>query len=522
MAGTGERVRFAPRLLAGGALTALAARLRRRGRSAGAVIGHFERALGWIADQSIPGQGIRVTSADSRAYPEVTGYLIPTLLSWGERNRALRYARWLISIQHPSGAWLDPAGRAYTFDTGQVLKGLLAALPIMPEARDPIYRGCDWLLTQIEDSGRVHTPDASQLVLPHGRVVPDSIHLYAIEPLRRAAGELGRAEYREAVERVLHYYLSQRALTDFDTLSHFHAYVIEALIDLDCRDRAAEGMAEVERLQRRDGSVPAYRHVRWTCVPALAQYAVIWFRLGCHGPAERVFRRLCELQNRSGGFFGSHGRGHEYFPKLEVPWAVKYFLDALRWRILASFDASAASFPDRVGIEDGRYRFVEDEVRSAAPRDVLDAGCGKGRFIRLLQERNPGIRGIGLDLSDAMLAHLPPQAERIRGSLLQVPLPDGSVDLAFAVEALEHAVNVAAAIRELSRVVRRPGTLVIVDKDRSRRGALEIRDWERWFSPEEVTELLESNGFRVEVHDQLPYENSDGSDGLFLGWTARR
>jgi malonyl-CoA O-methyltransferase len=481
--------------------------------------------LGWIEANTVAGAGIRVTARDAPPYPEVTGYFIPTLLAWGEHERAFKYARWLVSIQQRDGSWLDPAGGApYTFDTGQILKGLLAVLPDMTEVREPLRRGCDWLLTQVEPSGGVVTPDASQWKLPGGGLVPDSIHLYAIEPLRRAAQVFCRADYAEAVERALAHYLARPELTGFDTLSHFHAYVIEALIDLGCRDRAAEGMAAIERLQRRDGSVAAYRDANWICSTGLAQYALIWYRLGKTAPAERAFERVCRLQNPSGGFFGGYGRGANYFPNREISWAVKYFLDALTWHIRTSFDDTAHVFPTTIRPEDGRYRVVEDAVRShpGAAIAVLDAGCGKGRFIRLLKERNPEILATGLDVSEAMLAHLPPEVAGVLGSLLNIPLPDASMDLVFCVEALEHAVNVPAAIHEMSRVLREHGTLVIVDKDEARRGVLEISAWEQWFVASEIEGLLIERGFRVTGHRNIPYEASDGQDGLFLGWLAKR
>src|SRR6267378_6391187 len=82
-------------------------------------------ALSWVEANSVKGAGIKVHAGDAPPYPEVSGYFIPTLLDWGERDRALAYARWLASIQNEDGSWSDAEGKAaYTFDTGQILKGL--------------------------------------------------------------------------------------------------------------------------------------------------------------------------------------------------------------------------------------------------------------------------------------------------------------------------------------------------------------------------------------------------------------
>ena len=125
--------------------------------------------------------------------------------------------------------WPGPDGGAsYTFDTGQILKGLMAIVDYLPECEEPIVRGCDWLLSQIQDSGRVVTPDKSQWVLPSNRLVPEAIHLYALEPLRAAGRKWTLKKYSGAVERAIAFYLGDQNLTRFNTLSHFHAYIIEA------------------------------------------------------------------------------------------------------------------------------------------------------------------------------------------------------------------------------------------------------------------------------------------------------
>ena len=65
------------------------------------------RALEWIHKNSIDGNGICVTSRIQKIYPEVTGYYIPTLLDWGEKDLALAYARHLLQIQKEDGSWYD-------------------------------------------------------------------------------------------------------------------------------------------------------------------------------------------------------------------------------------------------------------------------------------------------------------------------------------------------------------------------------------------------------------------------------
>ena len=120
---------------------------------------HFFKALDWIKANTVDGKGIAVTSKKQVVYPEVTGYYIPSLLQWGERDLALSYARHLCSIQKEDGSWYDSADKApYVFDSAQILKGLIAVRELLPEVDAHIVRGCDWILSNMQPDGRLVTP----------------------------------------------------------------------------------------------------------------------------------------------------------------------------------------------------------------------------------------------------------------------------------------------------------------------------------------------------------------------------
>ncbi|PKM82460.1 MAG: biotin synthase [Firmicutes bacterium HGW-Firmicutes-14] len=487
--------------------------------------GKFNLAINWIKANTVKGKGIKITSQrpNNELYPEVTGYFIPSLLNWGERDLALQNGRWLLSIQNPDGSWSDPTGEtSYTFDTGQILKGLLALAEDHPEFQEPIIHGCDWILAQIEENGRVTTPDASSWVLPNNRVVPEAIHLYSLQPLKEAGVRWGNNKYCEAVEKALAYYLKMEELTEFNTLSHFHAYIIEALIDLGCTELAEASMEIIAKYQNKRGAVPAYPDVKWVCSTGLFQYALIWYKLGNTDRADRAFKYACRLQNKTGGFYGSYGFGANYFPKEEISWAVKYFLDSFFWKVKSSFNNEVASFSESIDETDGRYQLIAKIVDREGLKKILDIGCGKGRYITKLKSRKPQIEAYGVDISEQMLKNLPEDIMGIQGSLLNMPFKDKSFDLGYCVEALEHAVNVPGAIREMCRLIKDAGTLIIIDKNKEKHGKLKLSDWEQWYSEGQILELLRNEGFKVEVYRNVPYDNKDGTDGLFLAWVAKK
>lgn len=471
------------------------------------------RALTWLRAHELPTGGIRVHSAHPNAYPEVTGYIIPTLLRYGERDMATRLARWLLCIQRGDGAYTDPdRGEPYTFDTGQVLRGLLAVADFVPGALEAARRAADYLLSQMVDGG------SGGFVPRYSGTIPESVHLYVLPPLFQAAEILRKPEYREAAERCLEYYCAHRDALQLSTLTHFLGYELEALIDLGRADMAIPILNALREQQAADGSVRAREGVEWVCIPGLAQLAVCWYKVGQWEPADRAMVWLEAHQQPSGGFLGSYGQGASYFPEVELSWAVKFYLDAHLLRVTSFFDRNAHIFPDFISRDDGRVQAILSVVR---PNDrVLEVGCGKGRFLKVIKEVYPDTECTGVDISSAMLACLPPDIRAIKGSLESIPCPDDHFDIVFSVEAIEHSPNPEVAVKEMVRVTRPGGWVIIIDKQRSYWGKLVCPPWERW------PEANELQGWLKRWCDQVSVEpvGYDGRppDGLMVAWKGRK
>lgn len=285
------------------------------------------RALDWIRMHELLGGGIRVHSGHPSAYAEVTGYIVPTLLNCNEPAMAARLVRWLLRVQMAAGSFREPdQGLAYVFDTGQALRGLLAARMIIPDALVAASRAGDYLLGQMVDFGRGGFGNRYQ------GEIPESIHLYVLPPLLQASAVLGRPDYQQAAENCLEYYLQRTDSLAPDTLTHYLAYELEALIELGRLETAREVLATLREAQDSDGAVRAMPQVEWVCTPGLAQLAVCWYKVGEYAAADKALMWLERHQRRSGGFLGSYGPGAAYHPDVEVSWAVKFFLDACRLR----------------------------------------------------------------------------------------------------------------------------------------------------------------------------------------------
>lgn len=487
----------------------------------------IDQAIEWVRRHTVPGEGIIIHSRKPVCYPEVTGYYIPTLLHIGERDRAMQFARWLVSVQQEDGSF-HGAGETsgYAFDTGQIVRGWVAALPHLPELERPLRRACDWLLATADPgTGRLCVPPAGRAwSLGTRGEVNEGIHLYSLGPIQECGRLLSEARYTQFVQRSRDYYLSNVDLTHFDrpnALSHFYAYIQEALVELDCHDEARRGMESISHFQQDNGAVPGYSNVTWVCSTGLAQLAKVWYALGDVARADKALEFLASLQNPSGGFFGSYGVSANYFPAAEISWAVKYTIDATQAQISNHFDTTAPIYKTEIPEEDGRVQATLRHFGDLNGKRVLDAGCGKGRYTRVLQRAFPRAEITALDISGEMLSHLPQGVRPVLGSLLQLPLADGTFDAVLCAEALEHAVNIEAAVGELARVLAPGGRLAIIDKNIEKVGTLKMPAWEKWFRADDLLECLRAQGLEASV-TPVSYEKKTHPDGLFLCWTATR
>lgn len=152
---------------------------------------------------------------------------------------------------------------------------------------------------------------------------------------------------------------------------------------------------------------------------------------------------------------------------------------------------------------------------------VLDVGCGKGRFARIVKERNPAASVVGLDLAEAMLRFVPREIAPCSASMTDLPFAKASFDAAYATESLEHAVNIEQAVAEMCRVVKPGGKIVIIDKNAEHWGRLKTPAWEKWFRREELEKQL-SRHCREVSSRLISYWEDVEPDGLFLAWLAKK
>lgn len=158
---------------------------------------------------------------------------------------------------------------------------------------------------------------------------------------------------------------------------------------------------------------------------------------------------------------------------------------------------------------------------------LLDLGCGGGWAARLLGKLAPGAQAIGVDVSPGMIA----KAEALsdwtsRARFERMPFEaltfnERKFDRVLAVEALDHAVDLAAAVRELFRVTKPGGTLdVLLERYRESPATESLGrglGFERaWLGEAEWCAALRAGGF--DLPEARRVFDTRGQDAPALHW----
>jgi ubiquinone/menaquinone biosynthesis C-methylase UbiE len=94
---------------------------------------------------------------------------------------------------------------------------------------------------------------------------------------------------------------------------------------------------------------------------------------------------------------------------------------------------------------------------------VLDVGAGSGEPARILAVQ--GMHVTCVDRDPELLERAHGDFEVVLGNATELPFEDGSFDVAFSRLAFQHFLRPALALREMRRVVRPGGLILITDTD---------------------------------------------------------
>jgi len=330
--------------------------------------------LGWILEAQRADGGIAafysLLMGFSESYPEVTGYLVPTLYDYAKLTgderaviAAERATRWLLSLQTPSGAF--PGGlhgapaQPSIFNTGQILQGLVRASEEtnQKEVLKAAVAAGDWLIQMQQADGSWSGPGSYQ----------ERSHTYysmVSWGLAELSEHVGDQRYGLAAERNLDWVLSRVRpsgwidginLKGHPNYLHFIAYVLQGALEcaiLRRRDDAIHIIAnsawtllrkfEVNKFLAGAFEADFRSGYRSTCLTGNAQMSCVWLRLyqvtgdlRYFNAALKMNELLKELVPTSGrpgiagGVSGSYPVWGRYQPLRYISWGCKFLADAL-------------------------------------------------------------------------------------------------------------------------------------------------------------------------------------------------
>jgi SAM-dependent methyltransferase len=113
-----------------------------------------------------------------------------------------------------------------------------------------------------------------------------------------------------------------------------------------------------------------------------------------------------------------------------------------------------------------RASIILKEVEKEKPKVVLDAGCGRGFYLKALSYFSFIKKIYGIDINKKYLEiakriNNDPRVVIKHGSIYNLPFSDNFFDLIICSEVLEHLKNDGLALKELKRVLKPKGRLII-------------------------------------------------------------
>jgi Prenyltransferase and squalene oxidase repeat len=330
--------------------------------------------VGWILDAQDPDGGVAayysLLTGYSESYPEVTGYIVPTLYEYARetgdqstRDAAERATRWLLSLQLQSGAFRGglhaTAAEPSVFNTGQILHGLVRA---HAETGAADIRHCattagDWLVQSQQPNGSWSGPGAYQ-------GVAHTYYSMVSWALVQLADESGNSRYAAAADRNIDWVLAQVKpsgwidginLQGHPPYLHFIAYAIQGVLEcgiLRRREDAIQAAAKaawvlLRRFETHKFLLGTYEPdfkggLRFSCLTGNAQMSCVWLRLfevtadlrylNAALKMNEMLKQLLAGRGRRGvvgGVAGSYPIWEAYQPMRYISWGCKFLADAL-------------------------------------------------------------------------------------------------------------------------------------------------------------------------------------------------
>jgi ubiquinone/menaquinone biosynthesis C-methylase UbiE len=183
-------------------------------------------------------------------------------------------------------------------------------------------------------------------------------------------------------------------------------------------------------------------------------------------------------------------------------------------RTRSFFGVRAAGWDTKFSEDDAAFAAAVAEAGIPESATVADIGCGTGRALPVLRDRiGPDGTLLALDVTPEMVQVARARAAQTGAGLLladamNLPLPDGCLNVVFAAGLLSHLPDPVLALAELGRVSADSGQLVLFHP--IGRAALaakhgrQLTDQDTQAAPV-LTSLLSRTGWILDSYDDAPH-----------------
>ena len=206
-------------------------------------------------------------------------------------------------------------------------------------------------------------------------------------------------------------------------------------------------------------------------------------------------------------------------------------------RVRSQFGAAARAYTTSLGHSDPTLLRRVVELAQPRPSDrALDIATGAGHTALALAAHVAEV--VAFDLTEQMLNETARNAAARglknvvtrQGAAERLPFPDSSFDIVAVRQAPHHFADVRQAVREMARVAKRAGRVVIIDSrapeddelDRAFNHIEKLRDPShvRNWRPSEWRTMIQGAGLRI-LAEHLDFYTENGHTMDFDAWTQR-
>ena len=355
---------------------AAAVGLWRRALSASIAPNALDAAIGWlVSTHEVTGRrgcskGIHLLKGWMPAFPETTGYIIGTLLTYARRSgrrdlirHAVEMGDWELEVQGPDGGvmagLIDGGQGPVAFNTGMVMHGYLDLHEEVggDEYLEGAARAADFLIANQSGDGAWRGPTAYL-------GIPTTYHSRVAWALARLGTATRSQDAIDAAVRHLDWCLEQQDETGWFANcafrhggvpnTHSIAYTLRGLLETglllgDQRYVAAVTLASEHLMRKLEvlGTLPASLDRNWVpasryvCLTGLVQLGDVWLKLARATDDDRFLnaglRAVSQASTRQelrpgpayGALPGSFPIVGRYAPLQYPNWATKFLADAL-------------------------------------------------------------------------------------------------------------------------------------------------------------------------------------------------